>query len=179
MPLTFADCGKACGKPHVLMRNLQQALGLPLPDKVKGRARLSYICFLQGVAALRAFSIPIEDIAGLLEKEKSVLRLLKMDALDDSPAWYLAHCHERGRMERRLFLTGYNVGFPVAEGAIQTNLDFGSREKELFSGREMGEDVRRALDDCNKAADDIKRRVSREKAVLRNALKWARERGAR
>ncbi len=178
MPLTFADCGRACGKPHVLIRNLQQALGLPLPDKIKGHAR-SYVSFLQGVVALRAFSIPVEDIAGLLEKEKSLLRLLKVDALDDSPAWYLAHCHARGRMHCRLFLTGYNVGFPLAEGAIQTNLDFGSREKELFSGQEMGEDVRRALDVCNEAANNIKRRVSREKTVLCNALKWAKERGAR
>ena len=119
--------------------------------------------------------MPLEDISELFAKEKSILCLLKMDAISNSPTWYLDQCDASGNSDCRLLLTGYNVGFSIAEGCIQTNLDFGKREKELFNSKEMGEDVQRALDSYLKLLPKMKFRIIHEKPVLEQALKWEKE----
>ena len=114
-------------------------------------------------------------IADLFTKEQIVLRLLKVDALGSSPTWYLDQCDNKGHKERRLLLTGYDVGFPIDSKVIQPNLDFGIRKKELFSGKEMGEDVRRAFDSYLRLLAKIMARVDHERPVLNQALQWAKE----
>jgi len=172
--LTISECCKICGKSHIYVRNLQKAMELPILGKGSLYPR-TYLHFLQRVIALRTFSVSLEDISDLFVKEKNILRLLKMDSLVNSPTWYLDQCGDKGDSDCHLLLTGYNVGFPITQGTIQANLDFGSREKELFNGKEMGEDVRRSLDGYLKLLAEIKSRVTREKPVLQQALKWAKE----
>jgi len=65
------------------------------------------------------------------------------------------------------------VGFPIDIKVIQPNLDFGIRKKELFSDKEMGEDVRRALDSYLRLLAKIMARVDQERPVLNQALQWA------
>ncbi len=170
--LTSAECCAICGKPQIYIRNLQKALGLPGPCKDAGYSK-PHVCFLRRVIALRTFNVPLENIADLLAKEKTLLRLLKLDALSHSATWHIDQCGDKGNPARRLLLTGYDVGFPLAQGAIQANLDFGNRDKELFEGKEMGEDIRRALDACLQATAALKSRIQREQPVLKYALKWA------
>ena len=67
------------------------------------------------------------------------------------------------------------MGFPIDSKVIQPNLDFGSRKKELFSGKEMGEDVWRALDSYLRLLAKIMARVDQERPVLNQALQWAKE----
>lgn len=172
--LTFPELCRACGKPSVYVRNLQASLDLPLPDGDRLYSP-AYLQIIQIIISLRTFSVPLEDIADLLAKELVVLRLLKVDALGSSPTWYLDQCGENGNPDRRLMLTGYDVGFSIAGKAIQPNLDFGLRPKELFSDREMGEDVRRAVDDYLKLSEKIMTRVERERPILNRALNWAKK----
>jgi len=169
--LTFAEVCKICGKSSVHVHNLQKSMGLP----IMGKYSASYLSFIQKVISLRTFSVPLEDILELFAKEKSILCLLKMDALSNSPTWYLDQCDASGNLDCRLFLTGYNVGFSIAGGCVQSNLDFGKREKELFNAKEMGEDVQRALNNYLKLLPKIKSRIIQEKPVLQQALKWAKE----
>ena len=129
----------------------------------------------QTIIALRTFSVPLGEIADLFTKEQIVLRILKVDALGASSTWYLDQCDNKGHKERRLLLTGYNVGFPTDSKVIQPNLDFGVRKKELFSGKEMGEDVRRALDSYLHLLAKITARVDQERPVLNQALQWTKE----
>ena len=117
----------------------------------------------------------MSEIADLFTKEQIVLRLLKIDAFGASPTWYLEQCDNKGHKERRLLLTGYDVGFPIDSKVIQPNLDFGIRKKELFSGKEMGEDVRRALDSYLRLLAKIMARVDQERPVLKQSLQWAKE----
>ena len=172
--LTFSDICKTCGKSQTYVRNLQKSMGLPVLDQ-DSRYLSSYLCFLQKVISLRTFGVPLDDILELFTKEKGILCLLKMDALSNSPTWYLDQCDASGNADYRFFLTGYNVGFPVAGGCVQSNLDFGKREKELFNAKEMGEDVQRALDSYLKLLPKIKSRIIQEKPVLEQALKWGKE----
>ena len=117
--------------------------------------------------------MPMEDILDLFEREKSLLRLLKMDAFSDSPTWFLDNCDGNGNADCRLMLTGFDVGFPLERGLIQANLDFGRREQELFDSREMGEDAQRSLAAYLRMRERIKARVIQEKPVLEEALRWA------
>ncbi len=171
--LTFPQLCRACGKSPVYVRNLQAGLGLPRPA---GQERYSsaYAGFLGTVVALRAFGVPLDAIEELLASELAVLRLLKADALDASATWYLDQRDCKGHAERRLLLTGYDLGFPIGGQVIQPNLDFGARDPELFSGREMGEDVLLALDRYLQRLRTVTDRVRRERPVLARALRWAR-----
>lgn len=171
--LTFSELCKACGKSTIYMRNLQNNIGVPVLEK-NNRHSAGYVYFMQKIVSLRTFSVPLEEIVELFAKEKSVLCLLKMDSLIDSATWHLDQCNANGTPDCRLFLTGYNVGFPIEVEAkcIQTNLDFGSREKELFNSMEMGEDIRQVLDAYLKSVSGIKSRVKREKHALLQALVW-------
>jgi hypothetical protein len=172
--LTFSDLCQDCGKSQVYVRNLLISLGLPVPAK-DSRYSPTYARFIQTIIALRTFSVPLNEIADLFTKEQIVLRLLKVDALGASSTWYLDQCDNKGHKERRLLLTGYDVGFPIDSKVIQPNLDFGVRKKELFSGKEMGEDVRRALDSYLRLLAKIIARVDQERPVLNQALQWAKE----
>ncbi|MCA1809777.1 MAG: type II toxin-antitoxin system PemK/MazF family toxin [Lentisphaerae bacterium] len=165
---------KTCGRPPLYIRNIQKALKLPVSDKAAG-CSISYVQFLKKVVALRALNVPMDTIASLLDKEKALLRVLKIDALGNYETWYLDQCGVRGNREGRLLLTGYDVGFPLSQAAIQTHLDFGQRDQELFAGKDMGEDARRAMEAYARAANEIRSRVRREQPVLKYALQWARE----
>jgi hypothetical protein len=81
-------------------------------------------------------------------KEKQILRLLHVDSPGNSPTWYLDACalpDAKKGLETRLLLSGYDLGFRLDATAVQDALDFGAREKELFKGADMGEDVRNLL----------------------------------
>jgi hypothetical protein len=172
--LSFSELCQACGKSQVYVKNIQTCLGLPAPAKDSGYSP-AYARFIQAITALRAFSVPMSEIADLFTKEQIVLRLLKVDALGASFAWHLDHCDPKGHKERRLLLTGYDVGFPIDGKVIQPNLDFGVQKQELFSGEEMGEDVRRALDSYRQLLAKVRARVDQERPVLNQALQWAEE----
>ncbi|MGI6087084.1 MAG: hypothetical protein ACOYCD_03920 [Kiritimatiellia bacterium] len=169
--MSFNTLCKKSGKSGIYVRNLISQLSLPTD---KGGFTQAYLSFIQKVISLRTFGVSMKDIVTLLEREKKLLYLLKLDAPATSPTWFLDNCHATGDLEQRLFLTGFNVGFSIEDRTIQTNFDFGKRDKELFSGREMGEDVRLALDAYLELVRDIKKQVKQEMPILRQALAWAR-----
>lgn len=172
--LTFSELCQVGGKSPVYVRNLLATLGLPGPVK-DSRYSGAYARLIQTIIALRTFSVPLAEIAELFTKEQIVLRLLKADALGDSRYWYLVQCDHKVNKEQRLLLTGYDLGFSIDGKVIQPNLDFGVHKKELFSGKEMGEDVKRALDSYSRLLAKIMARVDQEIPVLNHAIQWAKE----
>lgn len=168
---SFNEFCKQLGKNPLYVRSLQADLNLHIPSKLDGYSA-SYGVFMRKVVSLRTFSIPVDMIGDCLTKEIKILTLLHMDTLSTSPTWYLDACLDLSGGANKLLLTGYDLGFPVSDGAIQCNLDFGRRDTELFEGREMGEDVRRVLRNYVKLVDDIKKRAYTEMSVLENALVW-------
>jgi hypothetical protein len=183
---TFGELCKAVGKATTTVRNMQTALDLYVPSSAPvhrgSRARRSardrysgaYLRFLRKVIALRTFNVPMEDIHALFLKEKKILELLHFDTMTTSPTWYLDACGPGEMSENHLLLTGYNLDFPLASEAIQSNLNFGRKDAELFAGAEMGEDVRRVLRLYLKLLRKIRARIETEKPVLVHALAWAR-----
>lgn len=166
---------KMCDELHkgpVYIRRLQSDLGLHVARRGQ-RYSAAYLSFMKKVVALRTFNVPIADIVDLLNKERKILELLHIDSISDSPTWYLDACDGHGYSPDRLLLTGYDVGFALLRGDIQWNLDFRSRDPELFAGTEMGEDVRRVIDLYLDRVDAVQERITRETPVLERALNWS------
>ena len=170
---TFAEVCQALCKPFPYLRQLQVKLGLHIPDdRGEGYAE-SYIAFLNTVVVLRTFGVSVEDIGDLFETEKKLLKLLKVDTLLNTKTWYLEFCGPALDGGNRLLLTHYDLSRSVTPGAVQFHLDFGARDQELFSGAEMGEDIRRVLGKYRRLLDKVRERVRTEEPVLREALTWA------
>ena len=98
-----------------------------------------------------------------------------MDTLTDSKTWYLDGCGLMTGSDNRLLLTNYDLGRSVTSNAVQFHLDFGRRDAELFTGTEMGEDVRRVMGKYRRLLGKILERVRAEEPVLREALTWSRQ----
>jgi hypothetical protein len=172
---TFHEFCRAVGKPAPIVHSLQTNLDLYVPNKHEGYPD-AYLIFMEKVVAMRTFSVPLDEIADLFRKEKKILELLHVDTITDSPTWYLDACkRDGGRSDQCLLLTGHNLGFPIAAEVIQSNLDFGDRDPELFNSREMGEDVRKILRTYLKLIEKIKDRIQTEKPVIERALFWSEE----
>lgn len=172
---TYNDMCTAVGKSRLYVRNLVRALGLPIAMNGEGYSR-EYVRFLEKAVSLRAFSVSVQRIVDLLEIEKKILRLLHIDSLSQSMIWYLDGCCRESESRNCLLLTGYDIGFsadPKAPGHVQHHLDFSPRDPELFTGAEMGEDVRRVLEKYHELVEDVRKRVEQETPVLRDALSWA------
>jgi len=162
---------EALGKSPLYVRSLQTRLGLYIPENGEGYPA-AYAHFLRILIALRTFSVPLDDIINLFEIEKKLLILLKVDTLSSSKTWYLDACGSCSTSVHRLLLTNYDVGHSITPVGIQFNLDFSIRQPELFSGAEMGEDVRKVLDLYRKVRDRVLERIRMEEPVVRNALAW-------
>jgi hypothetical protein len=173
-PQTLASVAKRCGKPVATLKGLQKSLGLHVPED--GVYPEAYCRFLVKIVALQALHVSRAAITDIFEKERQILRLLHVDSLSSSPTWYLDACAQpetRAALATRLLLSGYDLGFTLDTTALQDTLDFGSREKELFKGKEMGEDVRNLLSDYLRMLSAIRQVVSAEIPAIRNALSWA------
>jgi hypothetical protein len=168
---TFQDLCHALGKSAPYVHNLQTKLGLYIPCKGEAYSD-AYLAFMQIIISLRTFSIPLDDICRLFETEKKLLKLLKVDSLTHSQTWYLDACGSVSEIINRLLLTNYEIDPHIKTNAIQSNLDFGAKDKELFSGREMGEDARRVFDVYQCQRGEIMARVNAETQVLERALDW-------
>jgi hypothetical protein len=170
---TFAEVCQALCKPFPYLRQLQTKLSLHVPDDHTEGYTDAYIAFLNTVVVLRTFGVSAEDISDLFEAEKKLLKLLKVDTLTNSRTWYLEFCGPVLDGRNRLLLTNYDLSRSVTPSAVQFHLDFGPRDQELFSGVEMGEDVRHVLKLYRSMLARIKDRVRSEEPVLKEALTWA------
>lgn len=170
--VSFDEMCQAVGKPPPYVRQLQAIFHLPLSRD--HRYAPPYVSFLRKLVSLRAFSVPVDEIGDLLNREKRLLELLHADSISNSPTWFIDACDQVGRPSQRLLLTGYDVGFALASRTIQVGFDFGRKQRELFTGHEMGEDTRRVIDAYLKARKRVLDRVRDQRPVLRDALAWAR-----
>jgi hypothetical protein len=172
--MNLSTLSSHCGRPVAALRTIQKTFALHIPaDGVYSDA---YCRFLEKIVALQALHVSRTALLEIFEKEKQILRLLHVDTLTSSPTWYLDDCVQpetKAALTTRLLLSGYDLGFQLDAPATQETLDFGSREKELFKGTEMGEDVRKLLADYLRLFTAIRQTVSTEIPVIRNALTWA------
>ena len=161
---------KTLNRDVVYLSGLQKRFGLPAcegatyPD--------GYLEFFCTVVFLRTFGISEESLRDLWVLEKKLLTLLHVDSTG-SRTWFLDACGRTTHRERRLLLSNFDLGIPLAAREVQTGLVFSDRLPELFEGKAMGEDALRLLDDCLKLEKTILNDVRSELPHLRAAAKWA------
>lgn len=167
---TLADLSKALNRPVVVITSLQHRFELPS----FGGAEYSdaYLAFLRTLIYLRALGIAEERLLRLWQLEKKLLQLLHVDSTG-SKTWFLDSCGAIAGRHRRLLLTNYDIGIAVPAHALQLGLNFAERTRELFAGKEMGEDALRVLNDIIPLQTAIRADVAAELPYLRQTVKWA------
>ncbi len=168
--MTINNLAKATGKSAQFLMNHISRYGL---TKTKTFSA-GYGVLFRKLIALSLCSVAQKDIEILLTREKNLLSLLKADSLTDAPTWFEDLCVADSG-PTRLLLSGYDLGHSVTANGVQTALDFASREPELFSSREMGTDVLRALRLYAETHNAVKKRMRDERKVLAASLKWVRQ----
>ena len=170
--LTFSQICRRMGRAPHYLRNIQIKLGLYVPKEAEGYSP-AYLHFLETIIILRAFSVPLEDIAELFEAEKRILKFLRFDTLTLSPTWYLDQCGRDNEKVNRLLLTNQDLGGSITEGGVQFHLDFRGMHGELFTGAEMGQDAKCVMAAYDTRLEKVRSRVKTETLVLRRALDWS------
>lgn len=155
----------ATGKPVPFVLGILEQHGL----QTRAEYSAGYVVLVRKLVYLTVMSVPGKATRALLDRERKLLELLKVDSLDPDPDWFESLCTMKSG-PTRLLLSGYDLG---RKRGVQPGLDFASREKELFTPREMGADVLRALKACQEATDAVTARLKQEALVLASALKWA------
>ncbi len=169
---SFPELCTALRESQLYVRGLQTGLDLYVAGNGR-RYSEAYYAFMFKVVALRAANVPLEDVRELFLREKRIQEMLHVDTLSESPDWFLSSCDLGGWSESRLFLTGYDLGQPIASGVVQSHLNFeGETKGELFSGPAMGEDLREFCRVYARSVEKLKARLAREKQALRSALNW-------
>jgi hypothetical protein len=169
-PYTFADLARQLNRPAVVLTGIQHRFELPS----FGGADYSdaYLAFLRTVVTLRTLNIAEERLLRLWHLEKKLLQLLHVDTTG-SKTWFLDSCGAITGRDRRLLLTNYDIGIAVPAHAIQLGLNFAERTRELFAGKDMGEDALRVLNDIIPLQTAIRADVAEELPHVRAAVKWA------
>jgi hypothetical protein len=169
-PHTLADIAKALNRTAVVISGLQDRYELP-PSDASGYSD-AYLAFLRAVVYLRTLGIAEERLLRLWHLEKKLLQLLHVDSTG-SKTWFLDSCGAITGRDRRLLLTNYDIGIAVPAHALQLGLNFAEKTRELFAGKEMGEDALRVLNDIIPLQAATRADVAAELPHLRQTIKWA------
>ena len=161
---------KTLNRDVVYLAGLQKRFGLPTCDGATFPD--AYLEFFRTVVYLRTFGVSEESLRDLWVLEKKLLTLLHVDSTG-SQTWFLDACGRTKHRDRRLMLSNFDLGIPLAAREVQTGLDFSDRLPELFEGKAMGEDALRLLDECLKLEKAILKDVRSELPQIRAATKWA------
>jgi len=167
---TFAELTSALNRPAVYLRGLQARFELPEFDGP--RYSEAYFALLQKLVHLRALSISEATLRDLWHIEKKLLQILHADSTGSS-TWFLDACGASSNPERRLLLTSFDIGVEVPAGTLQLGLNFADQLPELFTGKEMGEDALRVLNDYLKLYTRIRSDIAAEMPLLHAATQWA------
>jgi len=152
------------------LRRLQKRFELPVL-KAAGYSH-AYLQFLRTVIGLRTLHVEEETLLQIWHIEKKLLQLLHADATG-SPSWFIDSCGSTGRRTHRLLLSNFDMGVYLPSGIVQLSLPFPDTLTELFTAKEMGEDVLLLLGDYLNVYGRIRNSVKAETPLLYFALNLA------
>jgi len=165
--MKLKELAATCGKSVPFVMTTQKKFGLPASKDYSD----GYATLLSKLIYLQLASVSQKGIKALLTRERKLLKLLKTDSLAHSPTWFEDLCKDKFG-PRRLLLSGFDLGH---RAGVQTGLDFAERDRELFGGKEMGDDALLALKLCRESQRTVTARLQQEIPVLSSALKWSRK----
>ena len=164
------DLAAFSGRTVPAVISLQRKYGLTAYDDYSE----GYAVLLTKIMNLAVFSVPAADIKALLKDERSLLELLNVDSLHDSPDWFESLCC-MSIGPTRLLLTGYDIGHEVSGNTVQTGLDFRERSRELFEDSQMGADALVGMKKYAGTLERIRGRLADERELVDEALGWCQQ----
>lgn len=169
MLLTLGAMAKALNRSPLYVGGLQKRFELPV-FKGADYSR-AYLAFLQAIMALRTLGVAEETLLRLWKIERALLRMLHVDSTG-SPTWFLDACGSAAQHKRRLLLSNHDLGVDIPSKVVQLGLDFAHQRKELFAGKEMGEDALHLLNTYLELYERILADVQDELPRVRDAIRW-------
>ena len=166
--MTLSELSDRLGRPALWISRMRKQFGLPVLEQYPE----CYETFLRKIRDLRNLGVSDEKLLNLWNLERRLIDILHLD-LGDGNLSHIQGCSVEADLERRLLLSNAELGVPLIARDLQTGLDFKSRPRELFEGKEMGEDALRVFDQCLKLRKNILKEVAVELAQVRESVKWA------
>jgi len=165
--MTLSELSDRLGRPALWISRMRKQFGLPVLEQYPE----CYETFLRKIRDLRNLGVSDEKLLNLWNLERRLIDILHLD-LGDGNLSHIQGCSVEADPERRLLLTNAELGVPLMARDLQTGLDFQALPKELFEGREMGDDALRILRGYSDLIQEIRATVARERKVLKEGLKW-------
>ena len=166
--MTLSELSDRLGRPALWISRMRKQFGLPVLEDYPE----CYVAFLRKIRDLRNLGVSEEKLSELWNLERKMIAILHLD-LGGGELSLIEGCSVEADPERRLLLSNAELGVPLMARDLQTGLDFQALPKELFEGREMGDDALRILREYSDLLDETLKIVARESKVLKNSLRWA------
>ena len=170
--VTLAELSENLSRPVPWITGVQSRFSLPVPRESFSPA---YAAFLRKILHLRLLGVSEGALRDLWTTEIRLLKLLHLNP-HDSPTWFLDECVAPQDLKTRLLLSNVRLG-NILLNSLQIGLNFAGKkgERELFDGREMGEDALRMLGSYRDQLAPILRIIASEAPLLKEALTWGRK----
>ena len=147
---------------------MRKRFGLPVLEEYPE----CYVAFLRKVRDLRNLGVSEEKLADLWDLERKLIAILHLD-LGGGELSLIEGCSAEADPEHRLLLSNADLGVPLMARDVQAGLDFSTgRPKELFEGKEMGEDALRLLGEYQILLQEFREILKSERRVLKESLSW-------
>ena len=168
-----ADLTIALGRSPLWVSKTRKRFGLPLMEDYPDTA----LTFLLKVRDLGNLGVSEDRVARLWDLERTLIRQLNLATGDDFLS-LIVGCAAGADPERRLLLSNADLGVPLLARDLQPGLDFSDgRPRELFEGKDMGEDALRLLLEYQILLQEVMGIFESESNVLKDSLKWAKSVG--
>jgi hypothetical protein len=166
--VTVGDIAEKIGRPLLWISRMRKRFGLPVLEDYPD----CYVAFLRKIRDLRNLGVSEEKLSALWDLERKLIEILHLD-LGGGELSLIEGCSAEVDLEHRLLLSNADLGFPLMARDVQAGLDFSDgRPRELFEGKEMGEDALILLAEYRHLLKEVREIVGRERGVLRDSLQW-------
>jgi len=171
--MNLSQLSERLGRPALWISRMRKRLGLPVLEEYPE----CYEAFLRKIRDLRNLGVSEEKLGDLWDLERKLIEILNLD-LGGGELSMIEGCSTEVDPDRRLLLSNADLGVPLMARDVQAGLDFSAgRPKELFEGKEMGEDALLLLREYQTLLKEVRGTVSREKRVHKDSFKWAQSLG--
>lgn len=166
--MNSAVLSERLGQPPLWISRMRKRFGLLVMEDYPECC----VAFLRKIRDLRNLGVSEDKLEDLWDLERKLIEVLHLD-IGVGALSLIEGCSAEVDLEHRLLLSNADLGVPLMAREVQAGLDFSAgRPKELFEGKEMGEDALRLFAEYRVILKEVREIVGRERKVIKESLKW-------